>query len=553
MALKVLMLRKKLAEARAKLDEINAKALEIQTREAELEKAIEEAETEEEKKTVEEAVEQHEAEKAETEEKKKEFGEEVSKIENELAELESAQEQEPAPAPEEDGAQTVPATEERKKGNVIAMRKRSVFAHLDLQTRQAMLEKAENKAWLENIRTAIKEKRSVSNIGLTIPEDYLGVLKENVAGKSKLYKYVYVRPVSGIGRQTIQGSINEGVWTECCSNLNELDLSYSDAETNCYMVGGFYKLCDADIEDSDENLAETILAAIAEAIAIALDKAILFGKNTAANNKMPLGVVSRLAQTSQPADYPATARPWADLHTTHMLTIANTVTGVTLFATLLADSAIIKSKYAKDGLVWAMNETTKKYLQAQALSINANGNLVTAIDDTMPVIGGAIETLDFMPDYVIVVGHLDLYLLAERAGEKFASSDQVYFLQNATVFKGVARYDGLPVIAEAFAVIGVNGTTPTADMDFAADTKNSVEFIILDKSAASVKATKTVKINAKLLPENVKDTITWTSSDTTKATVDSDGVVTGVAAGSAVITATCNGAVAVCNVTVTSA
>ena len=236
-----------------------------------------------------------------------------------------------------------------------------------------------------------------------------------------------------------------------------------------------------------------------------------------------------------------------------MLTIANTVTGVTLFATLLADSAIIKSKYAKDGLVWAMNETTKKYLQAQALSINANGNLVTAIDDTMPVIGGAIETLDFMPDYVIVVGHLDLYLLAERAGEKFASSDQVYFLQNATVFKGVARYDGLPVIAEAFAVIGVNGTTPTADMDFAADTKNSVEFIILDKSAASVRATKTVKINVKLLPENVKDTITWTSSDTTKATVDSDGVVTGVAAGSAVITATCNGAVAVCNVTVTSA
>ena len=45
--------------------------------------------------------------------------------------------------------------------------------------------------------------------------------------------------------------------------------------------------------------------------------------------------------------------------------------------------------------------------------------------------------------------------------------------------------------------------------------------------------------------------ITWASSDTTKATV-SGGEVTGVAAGSAVITATAGSASAVCNVTVTS-
>ena len=51
--------------------------------------------------------------------------------------------------------------------------------------------------------------------------------------------------------------------------------------------------------------------------------------------------------------------------------------------------------------------------------------------------------------------------------------------------------------------------------------------------------------------EHVDGEITWASSDTTKATV-SGGVVTGVAAGSAVITATCGDAVAVCNVTVTN-
>lgn len=552
MALNVLVLRKKLTDAKAKLDEAQSKIKELESREAELESDINEASTEEEMKVVEEAVEQHEAEKAEAEEKAKEFGEEVSKIENELDELEKNQEQVTVPPVEENGAHTEPVEEKKERKTNMSMKKRSVFAYLDFQTRQAMLEKAENKAWLDSIRTAIKEKRSVNNVGLTIPEDYLGVIKENIAGKSKLYKYVRVRPVSGNGRQAVQGTISEGVWIECCANLNELDLSYSDVETNCYMVGGFYKLCDADIEDSDEDLAETVLNAISAAIAIALDKAILYGKNTSDNNKMPLGVFSRLAQTSQPADYPSTARPWADLHTTHMLTIANTVTGIDLFKTLLVDSAIVSSKYATEGLVWCMNDTTKKYLQANAMSLNANGNLVSAIDDTMPFIGGVIETLDFMPNYVIGVGHFDLYLLAERGGEKFASSDQVYWLQNATVFKGTARYDGLPVIAEAFAGIGVNGTTPDASMNFAADTKNSVEYIILDKAAATVEATETVQLKAKLLPENVKGTITWATSDDTKATVDTHGVVTGVAAGSAVITATCNGAVAVCNVTVTA-
>ena len=142
-------------------------------------------------------------------------------------------------------------------------------------------------------------------------------------------------------------------------------------------------------------------------------------------------------------------------------------------------------------------------------------------------------------------------LLAERAGKKFAQSEHVKFLDDATVFKGTARYDGQPVIAEAFAAIGVNGVTPDATMSFAADNANSIQGILLDKNAATVKATKTVALKATLFPANVGGTITWASSDTTKATV-SGGVVTGVAAGSAVITATCGDAVAVCNVTVTN-
>jgi HK97 family phage major capsid protein len=87
------------------------------------------------------------------------------------------------------------------------------------------------------------------------------------------------------------------------------------------------------------------------------------------------------------------------------------------------------------------------------------------------VVGGAIEVLDFLPDNVIVGGYFDLYTLAERAGSQFASSEHVRFLQDQTVMKGTARYDGQPVIAEGFVAIGL-GTTPNATMTFAADTAN---------------------------------------------------------------------------------
>jgi HK97 family phage major capsid protein len=90
----------------------------------------------------------------------------------------------------------------------------------------------------------------------------------------------------------------------------------------------------------------------------------------------------------------------------------------------------------------------------------------------MPVVGGIIEVLNFIPDNVIIAGYFDLYTLAERAGTKFATSEHVRFLQDQTVMKGTARYDGKPVIAEGFVAIGLNGVTPNATMTFAADTAN---------------------------------------------------------------------------------
>lgn len=547
MAIKALMLKKKIDMRKKSLDELLAKDEEFTTRESELAKALEEATNDEEVDAVEEATAKFEEEKKAHEDEKLKFGAEIDALETELKAEEEAQDVKPVETPAEEQPQA-----ERKVE--IKMDKRNVFANMDVQTRTAVFEQDDVKAWIGEFRSAIQEKRALTNIGLTIPEVFLGYLRQNIENYSKLYKHVTVRSVNGTGKEIVEGAIPEAVWTECCANINELDLTWNDVETGCFKVAGFFKVCNATLEDSNIDLAAELLTAIGQAIGLALDKAILFGRNTAANYKMPLGIVSRLAQESQPDDYSATARPWADLHSTHMLTIANTVTGVDLFKTILLDSAVIDGKYARNEKVWVMNETTRIFLMAQGMNINAAGQIVVPLDGRMPVVGGIIEVLDFMPNYVIVGGYFELYLLAERAGKKFAQSEHAFFLQDATAFKGTARYDGQPVIAESFLALGINGTSPSASMTFAADKANVVSGIYLNKNAAAVTAAAgtnhTAQLKATILPDGVSGTITWASSSTANATVSTAGLVTGVSAGSAVITATCGDAVAVCNVTV---
>jgi len=470
MALRALMIKRKLDEKKKALEALRSKDADFVKREEDLETAINEAETDEEKAAVEEEVEKFETEKAEHEEAKANLEQEVGELENELTETEKANEPEPDPAGEERTDETRIETREEFKMNARAAR---VFAKVEKAALDNMMQRDDVKAYISSVRDCISNKRALTNAGLTIPEVFLGILRENIMDYSKLYRHVNVQPISGTGREVVQGTVSEAVWTECCAVLNELSLGFNDVEVDCYKVGGYYKVCNATLEDSDVDLAAILLEALGQAIGIAIDKAILYGKNTATNSKMPLGIVSRLVQTSEPSGYPVTARAWEDLHTKNIKTIANNKHGADLFKELLIGSGAIKGKYARGEKVWVMNETTYTFLKAEALTINAAGAIVSGMEGTMPVVGGIVEVLDFIPDYVVIGGYFELYLLAERAGQKFASSDQVFFIQDQTVFKGTARYDGQPVIAEAFAAIGVNGTTPNATMTFAADTANA--------------------------------------------------------------------------------
>lgn len=454
--LKVIMLRKKLSEVTKKLTEAREKTKELATREKELEAAIEEAQTEEEKEAVSQEVEQYEKDKEENDESVRTLEKEVSDTESELAELESKQRQaEPAPEARMRGVETVKTT--RKK-----------FFGMTVQERDAFFARDDVHAFLERVRTLGTQNRAITGAELTIPSVMLELLRENIEEYSKLYKHVRVQSVPGKARQTIQGTIPEAVWTEMNAAINELSLVFNDAEVDGYKVAGYMVINNAVLKDSDIDLASTIITSLGQSIGLALDKAIIYGTS----KKMPTGVVTRLAQATKPETYPDTAREWKNLSSSNIVSIAAAKKGVDLFKEIVIASGNAKGKYSTGNRFWAMNETTKTKLVAEALSFNAAGAIATGMGDTMPIVGGAIETLDFIPDNVIVGGYGDLYLLAEREGAQITQSEHVKFLEDQTVYKGLARYDGLPVIAEGFVAIGILGTTPTADMTFAEDTAN---------------------------------------------------------------------------------
>ncbi len=546
--LKVLLLRKKIDAAKKALEDLRAKDADFAKREAELEAAIEEAaaaegeDAAEAQKAVEEEVEKFDQEKADHEEAKKSLTDEITELENDLATEEASQETAPA-------ENSAPQEEERKV-KTMSVTRNKFFKGKDVT---AMFEREDVKAYLAEIRSCIKNKRELTNVGLTIPEVFVGLIKENVENYSKLYKHVNVQTIAGKAREIVQGTVAEAIWTECCAVLNELSLAFNDVEIDCYKVAGYYKVCNAVLEDNDVDLATKLLEALSQAIGLAVDKAILYGRNSASTQKMPLGIVSRLAQTSEPSNYPTTARPWVDLHTSNIISLSAGLTGAALFKQLVLASGKAKSNYSRGEKVWVMNETTYTKLVAETVSVDANGRVVTGVAGTMPVIGGVIEVLNFIPDNTIIGGYFDLYMLGERAGAQFAQSEHVFFIQDQTAFKGTARYDGQPVIAEAFVAIGLEATTPAANaVAFAPDEANTVKAIALNVNAVTIDLSEDDEFQIQAVTMPIDAPITWSSSAETYATVDQNGLITGKASGSATITAVSGSASASVAVTVTT-
>jgi HK97 family phage major capsid protein len=218
-----------------------------------------------------------------------------------------------------------------------------------------------------------------------------------------------------------------------CDPVQELATSFSRTELDGYKVGGFIPVCNAVLEDSMIGLANFIEERLAMAIAKALDKAILVGEGATA--KQPTGVLTAL----------------------NGLTDRNVTSDFTL-GDVVGNMALIDD--GEDGVpvgeVVAVMKRSTYYarLAPQTFQPTADGRLVvqTAQSPRLPD-GTRVVFSQYAPDDTIILGDFKKYLLGERKGVQLAVSTDVRFIQDETVFKGTARYDGKPIYNDYFVVI----------------------------------------------------------------------------------------------------
>ncbi len=483
MALKQIMLRHQIDQKKTELENMRAKDADFETREADLEKSIEEARTDEEQKAVESEIEKFDSDKTAHDEAKAKLESEIGDLEADLA----ACEVDPPAERHENKERKV-----RMNMNVdvnirsLPMSKRA-FDALPMDTREAIVQREDVKNFLAQLRSMKGSNRAIQGGELEIPVVFLDLISENMYRYSKLLNRVRVRPVSGEARQTVAGTVPEAVWTEMCGAINELTFVFNQITLDGYKVAGFIPVCNSLLEDTVSNLdlASTIIEMLSEAIGLAEDKAILYGKG--ASSKMPLGIVTRLAQESKPADYPANAPAWVGLSDTNIIKIdGDSMTGSEFWSALTVAAGNTYTKYSRGNQFWAMNSKTRAKLMSKAITFTAAGDIVANIYGTLPVITGDIDVLEFIPDGDIIGGYGDLYLWADRADMQIESDRSVQFIQDNTVFRGKARADGAPVIPGAFVAININNTNVTTVMDFAADTANDADLNALTVGTESM-------------------------------------------------------------------
>lgn len=381
----------------------------------------------------------------------------------------------------EEGSKKV---KEQEKKTAENQNERGVYVGMGKRERIVELVKREDvKNFLANVRGL--QNRGVNGAELTIPPVMLPLISEVSGEYSVLEKYLNVENVSGDAVQNILAATPEAVWTETKGWIKELDLNFYQMKTSGSKVAGFIPLHISDMEDSEENLAAIVINALGKSIGLAKDKAVLYGNGV----NMPIGIATRLAATTQPSwwdtQWVGEDRPaFTNIAASHIGAVsAEGVEGVDLYKEMLAVLGNVKRVYetGSGGKFWAMASTTWTYLQTHMLTLNTAGAVVSSANRQMPVIGGAVEELDFIPDGVVIGGFGGNYKWVNRRGVKITPSEHVRFLQDQVLYKGVARADGMPMAGEAFAMFNVKSTAvPTATMEFNAGKTSKEESALGD-------------------------------------------------------------------------
>lgn len=436
MKLKILMLRKKLEERKARLKEVDEELEDVKKREDELEEAINELDensTDEEHSTVSDSIDELEKEKEEKVKKKKDLEDEIADIEKNMAEM------------EED---TVVDDEEEEESEVRKAEKKIVQRRdvgMDLSkmnTRERVgriLEREENVKFFNDLgnlyfkREAALAGMTTETAGLMVPDDVYYEINQRIGDYGSLYNVVRKLQLVGKARIIMNAGTPKMYWTEKCEPLKETTLGELQAvELDNFKLGGYLFLCQSFIEDVNDNrhhsitIANYIMNEFAKAIAEALDRAIYEGKG--ASDKEPEGIKTVVKTTKK---------------VTSILELLGVIGSI--------DVGFYEHNAPQGTITVAGNRSTLyQWIYPETWGKDSNGKLVYGMGNTLPD-GTRIITSNVIPDGEIVVGDFNQYILGVRKDMVFDTNDRLQWIEENIGYKIRGRYDGKVINPKAFA------------------------------------------------------------------------------------------------------
>ena len=427
MALRQLLISKKIEQRKNALAELLIQEEELQKRSETLEAAATEAQTDEELAAVEEEVGKLEAQKGEFEQKK-------SKLQGEIAELEAELEQLNAKPP----ADEVRSANQQRGESQVAKE-----YHIS-QVRR-MLETGEyyNLPEVREFYEKFKNLRAVSGGELTIPNVIINRILDIVGDYTTLYPRVDKIRVSGTARILIDTDTTPAQWIEMSASIPTGDVgTITNVDFDGFKVGKVTFVDNYLLQDSIINLDDYVVRKIARAIAKALDLAILKGQG--ASQKQPAGIIPAIPSGNQ-----------------------KTVTAdEKLLVNLLKNVALIDTGDDSVGEIVAVMKRKTYYdrLLEYTINVNAQGNVVGKLPNlTQPDLCGLPVVFNqFMDEDKVLFAVLDQYTMVIREDISIDRSEHVKFVEDQMAFRGKGRFDGKPVRPGAFALVTIEDPVPEA-------------------------------------------------------------------------------------------
>jgi len=427
LALRQLLISKKIEQRKNALAELLIQEEELQKRSETLEAAATEAQTDEELAAVEEEVGKLEAQKGELEQKK-------SKLQGEIAELEAELEQLNAKPP----ADEVRSANQQRGESQVAKEYHIAQVRKMLETGE-YFQLPEVREFYEKF----KNLRAVSGGELTIPQVIINRILDIVGDYTTLYPRVDKIRVSGTARILIDTDTTPAQWIEMAGSIPTGDVgTITNVDFDGFKVGKVTFVDNYLLQDSIINLDDYVVRKIARAIAKALDLAILKGQG--ASQKQPAGIIPSIPASNQ----------------------KTVVADNKLLVNLLKNVALIDTGDDSVGEIVAVMKRKTYYdrLLEYTINVNAQGNVVGKLPNlTQPDLCGLPVVFNqFMDEDKVLFAVLDQYTMVIREDISIDRSEHVKFVEDQMAFRGKGRFDGKPVRPAAFALVTIEDPVPEA-------------------------------------------------------------------------------------------